>query len=653
MSINLKKSRVGAGLIAGLAVFGLSACSDIGDDSLSGSVPSEMGSPSSVVLSDAQARMALCARTVVSSWQMDAGSSVLSQDMDNAFIENDFAVEAEAFLIEQNGYMTLASAGVDGDKDAWALRVENGKAIFAWRDASTANEWYKIEAENVLITGETITVRAERYGSLTVLYVNGVIEAAAESASAIEDMNGHFTIGFDPSAETENMPGRVLMVRFDKVRYIKNDFVETAPKTEDVDTDAPLTVDLDPKPEVKDEETPEMKWIAAWEFNDNADVGKDFTGNGHTAVIGEGKVTAEDGIAHFDGESGFVVELAEDLKINSFVVEARVKPVASGTMKNILVAEPPGRDGDGWMVRADGGYLTVHFRDERLSYTDWTVFTGEKLLLNEWNEIRVERSNGDVKVFQNGKLTIDASYKGDVSQLTYDMGIGYDAMYQNYHSRYFEGDIDYIRFGTLDAVSEGSLEASPYELLADWEFDAPDFIGLDKIANNTIRYAYGAEVVDGALVLDGMYGLTLPLTKTFKRNEFIVDVRLNPSEFGKIQNVLVAEPPGRYGDGWMIRVDDGVLRVHLRDSQTHGTEWQVFAGKALELNQWTEIRVARTAGSIRVYQDGELTVEAPCGGDVSQLEYDLAIGYDAMNQNYHDRYFKGQIDYIRYYGIRQ
>lgn len=46
-----------------------------------------------------------------------------------------------------------------------------------------------------------------------------------------------------------------------------------------------------------------------------------------------------------------------------------------------------------------------------------------------------------------------------------------------------------------------------------------------------------------------------------------------------VKNILVAEPSGRYGDGWMIRVDDGILRVHLCDSQAHGVEWQIFEGQ--------------------------------------------------------------------------
>ena len=61
----------------------------------------------------------------------------------------------------------------------------------------------------------------------------------------------------------------------------------------------------------------------------------------------------------------------------------------------------------------------------------------------------------------------------------------------------------------------------------------------------------------------------------------------------------------------------------------------------------------RSANALQLYQDNELIVNAAYQGDISQLEYDLSIGFDGMNQNWNERFFEGQIDYIRYYGIRQ
>jgi len=684
--MNFKSTCLKTGIVAGIASFGLMACSNVNSDSVAGHVEdfqklepvssvlesSGYGQVSVVNQSVALARVSACARSVVSAWDVDEVGGTLTQELDESFSQNSFGVEAEAVLEVENGYMTLASAGVDGDQDAWALRVENGKAMFAWRDASTGNQWYKVEAEGVLVLNEVITVRAERIDNLTVLYVNGGVVAAASCEASISTLSGHFTIGFDPSVETENIPGHVVIVRFGVVRHIAN--VEE-PEELTLASSEPVSLDpvaaessssesSDPLPVEESSsssaEDAEFNWIAAWEFDDPENVGKDYTGNGHTAKAGEGSVTVSDDVAHFDGKSGFVVDLDGELKINNFVVEARVKPTKFSSMQNILVAEPPGCFGDGWMLRVDDGTLTVHFRDASTDYTEWNVFTGKDLVLDEWTDIRLERSKDHVKLFQNGELTVDVDYAGDVSQLTYDWGVGYDAMNQSFHTRYFQGDIDYIRFGALDAagsvVSDPVVpaEKSSLVLLADWEFNEPAFPGLDKMGNNSPKSVSGdAKVVDGSLVLDGKSGISLGLSSTFRRNEFAVDVRMMPTAFSDIQNVFVAEPPGRYGDGWMIRVDKGVLTVHLRDEATHGVEWQVFKGKALALDQWTEVRVVREAGSIKVYQDGELTIDAKCEGDVSQLGYDLGIGYDAVYQAYHNRFFVGSIDYIRYYGIRK
>lgn len=621
--------------------------------------------PVQVNVKQARSRLSLYTRNVEHAWAFDSTKSdTLSVAVDESFIENSFAVEADVVIESASGYITLASAGVDGDQDAWALRVENGKPFFAWRDASTAGDWYKLETDEVLKLNELVTVRAERVDSLTVLYIDGLIVAAVVSSSEIKSLEGSFTIGFDPTAVTENTPGRVMFVRFEKVREVK--IVEPSgedevlpPLVQNPQDSSDVSVGETAIPEVSatagdSTAAAKVSWIADWEFNDSANVGHDYTGNNHTALADLGSVTVNGNVAHFDGKSGLTVKLADDLKINSFIIEARVKPIKFATMQNIIVAEPPGRGVDGWMLRVDEGTLRVHMRDNAINGDDWQIFAGKDLKLNEWNEIRFERVGDSLKLFQDGELTAAAIYRGDVTQMRYDWGIGYDAMQQAYNTRYFEGDMDYIRFGTLDKLSGGSVvEASPYVLLADWEYNDPAFPGLDKMGNNSYKGLNSSDIVDGSFALKGNSGMPVYLTSTFKRNEFVVDARIKPVAFSKIQNVIVAEPPGRFGDGWMIRVDDGVLRVHLRDEDTHGTEWQVFAGKTLELNQWTEIRVIRSAGKIQVYQDGELTIDEVCNGDVGQLGYGLGIGYDAMNQAFHDRYFVGSIDYIRYYGFRK
>ena len=586
----------------------------------------------------AKARLAQCSRDVEHFWVVDGDT--LSIEVDDTFSDNGFAVEADVIIESHQGYITLASAGVDGDADAWALRVENGIPFFTWRDASTEGRWLKLEAQAPLKLNELETVRAERVDSLTVLYVDGEICAAGIASGAVRSLEGSFTIGFDPTEVTENTPGRVMCVRFDKVHNMK-----VAGKPEETPV----------KSIAEDWDSSQVEWIAAWEFNDPAHIGRDYTGNGFDAVVGEGAVVNDEGVAVFDGASGLKIPLSDSLLQNEFVVETRIKVDSFGSMKNIIVAEPPGRGVDGWMLRVDEETLRLHLRDSEKDGDDWQVFAGKDLVLGQWMKIRVERSADSIRVFQNGELTVAASYHGDVTQQRYDWAIGYDAMNQNYHTRYFEGAIDYIRYGHFTKFSEGSMtktDDSKGNLLVAWEFNDPAFVGLDKMSNNSVKNVEGsAAIVDKALKLDGKSGLPVKLTTTFCRKNFAVEARVKPTSFGKIQNVFVAEPPGRYGDGWMVRIDDGVLRVHLRDEGVDGVEWKTFTGKELKVNEWTEIRVELASQKLKIFQDGKLTLETEYKGDVSQLGYNLSIGYDLMNQLYHDRYFAGSIDYIRFYGL--
>jgi len=593
----------------------------------------------SVDISAAQVRLAQCSRSVEHSWEVDGDTLIIK--IDDSFSDNGFAVEADVIIESHEGYITLAAAGVDGDADGWALRVENGIPFFVWRDASTDGEWLKLESQEPLKLNQLETVRAERVDSLVVLYVDGQICAAGLATGSIRSLEGSFTIGFDPTEVTENTPGRVMCVRFEKVHNMKilERETEMAPQKS-------MGEDLD---------SSQTEWIAAWEFNDPSNIGRDYTGHGFDAVVGEGTVSNDEGVAYFDGVSGLMVPFSDKLLMNEFVIETRIKLDNFGSMKNIIVAEPPGRGVDGWMLRVDEETLRLHLRDAEQDGDDWQIFAGKDLVLGQWMKIRVERSSDSIRIFQNGELTVVAAYSGDVTQQRYDWAIGYDAMNQQYHERYFEGNVDYIRYGSFTGFGKGALtktDDSKGQLLVAWEFNDSAFVGLDKMSNNSVKYPEGkAVIVDKALKLDGKSGLPVMLSSTFCRRNFAVETKVKPSAFGKIQNVLVAEPPGRYGDGWMIRIDDGVLRVHLRDENTDGTDWKIFTGKALKLNEWTDIRVELDSEKVRIYQDGKQTLESDYSGDVSQLGYNLGIGYDAMNQQYHDRFFEGSIDYIRYYGL--
>ena len=321
-------------------------------------------------------------------------------------------------------------------------------------------------------------------------------------------------------------------------------------------------------------------------------------------------------------------------------------------MQNIIVAEPPGRGVDGWQLRIDEGVLTVHLRDTDKDGDDWSIFPGKRMALGEWSEIRLERNADSVKLFQDGELTVAVAYVGDLTQMSYDWSIGYDGMQQAFHNRYFIGEMDYVRFGKFTSFSAGSVAASSERLLAAWEFNEPTFVGLDRMANNSTHYVVGsAGITDTAVILDGNSGLQVPLSKVFMRNTFAVEARVKPTQFGGMQNIVVAEPPGRYGDGWIVRLDSGALTVHFRDEEVDDTTWNVLKGAKLDLDEWTTIRVERTDDSIKVFQNGNLTASAAAIGDVSQLGYNIGIGYDAMKQAINDRYFVGEIDYIRYYGL--
>ena len=50
----------------------------------------------------------------------------------------------------------------------------------------------------------------------------------------------------------------------------------------------------------------------------------------------------------------------------------------------------------------------------------------------------------------DGSLRLASEFKGDISDIQYRLGIGYDSFKQSSHNRrFFTGKIDYIRYGKI------------------------------------------------------------------------------------------------------------------------------------------------------------------------------------------------------------
>lgn len=390
--------------------------------------------------------------------------------------------------------------------------------------------------------------------------------------------------------------------------------------------------------------------IADWEFNDSLYPGKDYSCNGlKAAILDEGAVSIKDSVLVLNGASGMMVPLAKDFLRNSFAVETRVRPTSFAEFDYILSAEPPGRFGDGWVLRLDYGKVHFQVRDSAKG-TDWQILeTDSAIALNEWTTIRAERSGYTTSLWVNGKLVAQKTIEGDVGQLSYDLGIGYDAMDQANHERYFNGDIDYIRVlkmaDTTSAVQDTSW-------IADWSFDDSAYVDVSGNGHNAMFGEGHVVIKDSALVLDSVSGIRVPLSIAFLRNDFELETRVYPTKFTAMENIVAAEPPGSIGDGWVLRVDGGKVLFQVRDADTHGPDWQILqSDSAIALNEWTTIRAERKDSTTSLWINGKLVAQKNIAGDIGQLKYDLGIGYDAMNQNMHDRYFNGRIDFVRYRGL--
>lgn len=194
------------------------------------------------------------------------------------------------------------------------------------------------------------------------------------------------------------------------------------------------------------------KYDVAYEFSDTNFLGRDFVGL-NDALVGEGKPQGDCESLILDGKSGLYVYSSDIFNANHFVLETKIFLTNNSSMQNIFVAEPPGSSGAGWILRLENGELKFLFRSDSQS---WQEHKAGNVPLKEWTTIRIKKtedsagSGDNIVVFKNGVDAFSITTDSDVSGFDGKLGIGYDAVNQNFHDRYFEGMIDYIRFDNLD-----------------------------------------------------------------------------------------------------------------------------------------------------------------------------------------------------------
>ena len=193
---------------------------------------------------------------------------------------------------------------------------------------------------------------------------------------------------------------------------------------------------------------PDTNWVVDYEFNYAKNVGMDYSGHGYHAVVAEGAIAVDSGKAYFNGKSGLKLAEGKKIQLGDFAVEARVYPEDVSGFRNILVTEPPGFGPDGWILRFEDGSLKFFVRDADWG-TDWQNVSVDGVEPNQWYDIRVECTSKAVRIFLNDSLKIEKDIAGNYDGLLYPWGVGYDAVNQSAHNRYFLGYVDYIRVAKL------------------------------------------------------------------------------------------------------------------------------------------------------------------------------------------------------------
>lgn len=238
--------------------------------------------------------------------------------------------------------------------------------------------------------------------------------------------------------------------------------------------------------------------------------------------------------------------------------------------------------------------------------------------------------------------------------------VGNDNVMSAMYVQYWNDKVVAQNADDLEGCEDDALpdDMDQYEIA--YEFNDPYDLGADYIGEKTNAYqdvkVPGVFAECGSIVLDGTNGLIVPKNDIFRTKGFVVEVRFMPTDEGDLANLFVADPPGSGVDGWQVRFDGTEARFHIRDGSEGG--WNIYNAGEVSLNEWHVFRVklfpTKSDDGIISYTlslslDGVSFEGTPFKGDVSDFDFDVGIGYDAVYQGEHERRtFKGKIDYIRY-----
>ena len=341
----------------------------------------------------------------------------------------DFTVEARVYPESVSGYRNILVTEPPGNgPDGWILRIEDGSMKFFVRDADWGTDWQEVSVDGIKAK-QWYNVRVECTSKSVRLSVNDSLKAEKAIAGNYDGLLYPWGVGYDAVNQWEH--DRFFLGSIDYIRvgkFLEEEVVDTIPEIEDF--------------------VPDTNWVVDYEFNNPKNVGFDFSRNGYHAVVKEGEVTLDSGIAYFNGNSGLKLAEGKDIKLGDFAVEARIYPESVSGYRNILVTEPPGYGPDGWILRIENGNLKFFVRDDAWG-TDWKEVDAGSIKANQWYNIRVECTSKSVSIIVNDTLVVETAVSGNYDNLLYPWGIGYDAVNQSAHNRYFLGYIDYIRVGKI------------------------------------------------------------------------------------------------------------------------------------------------------------------------------------------------------------
>ncbi|MBK9736634.1 MAG: T9SS type A sorting domain-containing protein [Saprospiraceae bacterium] len=396
--------------------------------------------------------------------------------------------------------------------------------------------------------------------------------------------------------------------------------------------------------------------VASYTFSGNAKDGSAF--KNHASVNGANLTSDRFGWANsafnFDGiQASLSAKNTAQINSPKVTVSFWVNPTEFPVVGEVYLLSHGGYQ-ERWKISLpDHGkpVFTTHSNGACCSDLD----SGIPLTIGSWTHVVMVHDGAKDIIYFNGAKVNEKNAAGDLDETTYELGIGFDPINNNYSFNGALDDVELYDVALNDAqisalyniqsiapsVGEGKVASYSFNGSGLDDTDFKNHANVNTAKITTDRFGYG----NSALLCDS--STVTASGGTHLNSDYItIEFWVKPNSFPASGERYIMSNGG-WQERWKISMPDHGRPVFTTHSNGACCS-DLDAGTPLTIGKWTHVVMVHDGVNDIIYFNGVKVKEKSAAGELDPTAEPLGIGFDPIDNNY---FFDGAIDDIEIYNV--